>query len=272
MFQIILAFFSHPKRFLWKIQEFSRQVRWEKYFFRELKLDERIKEIELNQLVKGAERMMENITFRPGGSTLPDHYLLVDLCSQYISCDYFEIGTFLGESISNVAPFCNSCVSLSLKDEEYAKNLTQKIKAKRVSRLFSGKIKNIKHFYEDSTRFNFDIIKERFDIVFVDGCHEYSVVKSDTKNAIKLLKNDNSIIVFHDAKNLYNEFECEVLCGIWDGLPQDCRNNLFTIENTLCAIYTKRKFTPIPKSDYHTDFYQMPKIKFSIKASLEYIK
>ena len=108
-----------------------------------------------------------------------------------------------------------------------------------VSRMFSKSLPNVKHLYGDSHQPDFGQISERFDVIFVDGCHEYSSVVSDTKNAVKLLRNDESIIVFHDAKNAYNEIEPEVLVGIHDGLPPDWRNHLYTVANTLCAVVTK---------------------------------
>ncbi len=40
--------------------------------------------------------------------------------------------------------------------------------------------------------------KERFDIIFIDGLHEYEQVLRDIKNSVKFL-NDNGIIIVHDC-------------------------------------------------------------------------
>ena len=40
--------------------------------------------------------------------------------------------------------------------------------------------------------------KETFDLIFIDGLHEYSQVKKDIKNSLKFL-NQNGIILVHDC-------------------------------------------------------------------------
>jgi len=49
----------------------------------------------------------------------------------------------------------------------------------------------------DSTKFDFTPYKEYFDMVFVDGGHDYNTVKSDTENGLLILKTDG-IMAWHD--------------------------------------------------------------------------
>lgn len=44
----------------------------------------------------------------------------------------------------------------------------------------------------DWSRFN-----KKFDYVFIDACHEYDAVKSDSRNALRLLKS-GGMIIWHD--------------------------------------------------------------------------
>ena len=54
-------------------------------------------------------------------STPLDFVLLKKLAENIPHCRYFEIGTWLGESICNVAQIADECVSLSLSDQEMKK-------------------------------------------------------------------------------------------------------------------------------------------------------
>lgn len=57
--------------------------------------------------------------------------------------------------------------------------------------------KKIKFIQADSTKFDFSSIKEKFDLIFIDGCHQFNAVISDTLNAVKVLEK-GGLIVWHD--------------------------------------------------------------------------
>ena len=97
------------------------------------------------------------------------------------------------------------------------------------------------------------------DILFIDGDHHYESVKSDTKNAFSLLKDENSIIVWHDYGNNPSDIRWDVLKGILDGTPSDKIKNLYRVSNTLCAIYSSAI-----KLAEHVPNYAVPKKHFSI--------
>ena len=78
--------------------------------------------------------------------------------------------------------------------------------------LFSGTdVENkINIIFEDSIKFDESKYINKFDLIFIDGGHTYSVVKNDTEKSFKML-NKNGIILWHDyvpgkqsAKNVVN--------------------------------------------------------------------
>lgn len=59
---------------------------------------------------------------------------------------------------------------------------------------FSGKIEQV---FGDSARLDWGQLPGPFDLVFIDGCHDYAYVLSDTENALKVLK-PGGILIWHD--------------------------------------------------------------------------
>jgi predicted O-methyltransferase YrrM len=55
----------------------------------------------------------------------------------------------------------------------------------------------VRQVYGDSAEIDWHQLGGPFDFIFIDGCHAYSYVKSDTANAMKVLSS-NGIIVWHD--------------------------------------------------------------------------
>jgi len=55
----------------------------------------------------------------------------------------------------------------------------------------------IRQIFADSAKLDWAGMTSSFDFVFIDGCHFYSYVKSDTDNAIRCLK-PGGILVWHD--------------------------------------------------------------------------
>ena len=267
LLKVAEAVLCRPKHFFRVCEDEAENLSWAE----RLATLSPVPEVRLTDLVQVPEICLDTVTFRAGGSSIPDYLLLTGLCQRYQRCNYFEIGTFLGESIANVAPFCKHCVSLSLNDEEFATTAELAADARRVSRLFSKSLPNVKHLYGDSTHYDFGQISERFDVVFVDGCHNYASVVSDTKNAVELLRNDESIIVFHDAKNAYNEIEPEVLIGIHDGLRPDWRKFLYTVANTLCAVVTRRSIESFERINLKENPYSKPNLKFTLGVRINEI-
>ena len=65
--------------------------------------------------------------------------------------------------------------------------------------------------------FDFADYYGKYDMVFIDGDHHYDSVKKDTETAFKLLKDNRSIIVWHDYGLDPETIRWDVLAAILDG-------------------------------------------------------
>src|SRR5690606_15997147 len=69
--------------------------------------------------VTGAESFqLSTFSFLDGGSLPTDIGLLKLLAARIPECSYFEIGTWRGESVSNVSEVAGECYTLNLSKEE----------------------------------------------------------------------------------------------------------------------------------------------------------
>ncbi len=177
------------------------------------------------------------------GTSLPiDLAVLKRFAKRFEKCDYLEIGTWRGESIANLAPICNHCVSVSLSDEEMNK-FGWGIPFQKLQRFFSKNLPNVTHIEANSQRMDFSKLNRKFDLIFIDGDHSFEGVKSDSQKVFGLLKDNNSIIIWHDYTSNYEHINWEVFAGILAGTPSDYQNRIYHISNTLCAVFTNEKIS-----------------------------
>ena len=121
--------------------------------------------------------------------------------------------------------------------------------------------KKIKVIFIDSREFDTKKYLGKFDLIFIDGGHTYSVVKSDTEKAFEMIS-DRGIIIWHDYSNLTgNTILWRVFAGILDGCPKEKLQNLYHISNTMCAIYINKKLIGIDIPS------QIPNKTFTINIS-----
>lgn len=92
--------------------------------------------------------------------------------------------------------------------------------------------KKIIEIYGDSMRHDFNPYKGKMDFIFIDGCHAYDYIKSDTENAFKMLS-ENGVIVWHDYDYIIHRDVFKYL----NSLVKDYR--IYSIPNTRFAIYGK---------------------------------
>ncbi len=202
-------------------------------------------------------------SFLEGSSLLTDFALLKGLCRINHVEDYLEIGTWRGESVANVAPLVKNCFSLNLSDEEMRKSGLDEAYI-GMHRFFSKKLPNVTHLQANSLTFDFTSLHKKFDLIFLDGDHHTETVISDTRNAFKLLKDEHSVIVWHDYGLSTETPRFNVLAGILDGCGKDDIKNLYHVSNSLCAIYTRKKL----KSEFVSQN-APPACQFSVKLQIQ---
>lgn len=217
--------------------------------------------IDLLDLFPNFRITVEPYSFLEGTSSVIDIALLNALAESYQDCKYLEIGTWKGESVSNVARFADRCVSISLSNEEMLEaGLSQEFV--KVHRYFSSNLNNVQHIVHNSHTFDYSSLKCSFDLIFIDGDHSYQGVMIDTINVFELLRDKNSVIVWHDYGSSPERIRWDVLAGILDGCPPEKRKYLYHVSNTLCAIFIQSDFRTT-----FTRFPQTPNKKFEITIS-----
>ncbi|MBQ2489988.1 MAG: class I SAM-dependent methyltransferase [Bacteroidales bacterium] len=186
------------------------------------------------------------------GATMPiDIALLRALARRYEVKDYFEIGTWRGESVANMAEIVRRCVTLNLPKEEIVR-LTGNRSYADLHSFFSKGMNNVEQLYGDSQTYDFKSHFGQYDMVFVDGDHHYESVRKDTETAFRLLRDGRSIIVWHDYGLDPETIRWDVMGAILDGTPAEKRKHIYHISNTLCAAYLPEDFDTHPLVPYET--------------------
>ncbi|MCH8331611.1 MAG: class I SAM-dependent methyltransferase, partial [Bacteroidetes bacterium] len=195
----------------------------------------------INQLFPNFSETIECFAFLDGSSLPTDIALLKSLSKRFEHCKYFEIGTWRGESVINVAENSEVCYTLDLsRSEMLSRGLSEKYAD--LHGFFSKGKANIKHLTGSSLTFDFKGINKKFDLIFIDGSHHYDNLKSDTKNIFEHLVHEDSIIVWHDYSYTPEKLRPEVLSAILDGTPSEYRKHLYHVSNTMCAIFIRDEF------------------------------
>ncbi len=194
-------------------------------------------QIKLQDLDDNFESSVES--FLLDGSSLPtDLALLKTLAKGKKS--YFEIGTWRGESIWNVAKNIEDCTTLNLGDEEMkAMNLPEKYI--ELHGFLSKKNPKILHLKGNTLTFDFQNLQKKYDLIFIDGDHSYEMVKHDTQKVFQHLIHENSVVVWHDYAYNPEKIRYEVFRGIMDGTPKEFHHKLHHVANTMCAVMLNGK-------------------------------
>jgi SAM-dependent methyltransferase len=244
----------------------SRLVDWEKE--RKEYLQQRygysqLPTIDILDLLPDLNEKVNNYSFLSQTSLITDIALLKALARRLKSCHYLEIGCWRGETIANVAEVAEECISISLSPEEMRQqNLSEEYI--NLHGYLSRGFDNITYIEHDSATFDFSSLNKKFDLIYIDGDHRYPGVKIDTQNAFRLLKDEQSMIVWHDYGFDPEFVNYETLAGILDGSPHKKRQNIYHVSNTMCAIY----INPVHFNDQvqtrHTTFPDTPDKMFSV--------
>lgn len=217
------------------------QAVWKKYVGKKYPFEQGLPVVELGTLFPGFEAQVPVLAFLDGSSLPTDMALLVKLAKSMDGCSYFEIGTWRGESVVNVATVAKTCYTLNLSDEAM-RQLGMPEDYIRLTGFFSNQKQNITQLRGNSFEYDFGALNKKFDLIFIDGDHHYESVKNDTEKVFKHLVHENSIVVWHDYARNPETIRYDVLAGILDGLPKHLQPNLYHVGNTLSAICINKKF------------------------------
>ncbi len=243
--------------------------REQSYYAKQIKSQyniDKLPTIDLLDLFPDLDETIESYSFLNGTSLITDLILLKSLAKKFDNCAYLEIGSWRGESLVNVASVSNDITSLTLSEKEMRSfNLGEDFI--KVHGVFSNHLENLIKIEHDSHKFDFKSLNKKFDLVFVDGDHSYEGVLNDTKKVFQILKNDKSIIVWHDYGFNTEDVRHNTLKGILDGIPLEKHKNLYHVSNTMCAVYIENCELPIT----YTKFPTYPNKKFSLNLKSEKI-
>ncbi len=205
------------------------------------------------------DEVIDPYSFLEGQAQPADIALLKGLARQFAACRYFEIGSWRGESLANVAAVAGECVSLTLSPDEMRKmKMTEQLIAQH--HFFSRNLRNVSYIAHNSHTFDFSPYERSFDLVFIDGDHSRQGVTLDTRNALRLLRDDRSIIVWHDYGQTSERVDWSVLAAILDGCPRELHRYLYHVSHTLCVIFTRQTLA----ARYHT-FPRSPETTFRVR-------
>ena len=191
----IQLLFSDKKQLLKSLLNYTKEAHKRRYFKRKYG-KKGLPFADIGQFARIDEKI-DNYTYLDGTSRPIDIAFLMAVAKNYTDCNYLEIGSWRGESLFNVSTVSQRCTSISLSKEEMIR-IGMSEKAAELQRFFSKGKNNIEHIEANSLQYDFENLKEKFDVIFIDGDHSYKGVKSDTENAFKLLRNEDSVIVWHD--------------------------------------------------------------------------
>lgn len=244
---IIKAVFSDPRSLANALYHYCEEANWKNYVTGKKGFKHGLPTLDMLDLLPDLTETIKNYTYLDGTSRVTDIIVLKALAKKFDNCQYLEIGSFRGESLVNVAEVANACVSISLSDKEMVDaGFGAQVK---LQRFFSKDLKNVLHIHHNSLTYDFSQLNKKFDLIFIDGDHSYTAVKKDTENAFKLLKDNNSIIVWHDCGRSYNLENWNTIAAMIDGAPKENRNKIYHISNTISSIFTNQQFsTGFPKA------------------------
>lgn len=155
----------------------------------------------------------------------------------------FEIGTFTGMTTYQMALNTTNCriYTLDLPSNTDTQNTLSEIDQKLTTH-FDGRLgtktgcyfhdtfeqHKIKQLWGDSATFDFSEFYEKVDLIFIDAAHDYENKKSDTENALKMLKR-GGVIVWDNYRDPLNPY-CTKFLG-------ELNLNLSQLKGTNLVVY-----------------------------------
>lgn len=225
----------------WLIEKIiEKDLYWEKYISNKFGNIITLPQVELSDICKNLNESVNHYSFLSGSSLVTDIILLKCLAKRFTNCRYFEIGTWRGESVTNVSEVATECYTLNPQKNDLIK-MGEKEAYANLQGFYSKKHQNIIHIEANSIDYDFSTLGKKFDLNFIDGNHHYKYVKNDTINIFKHLIHDKSIIVWHDYGYNPEKVNPEVLSAILDSVPNELRKYIYHVANTMCAVFIREE-------------------------------
>ncbi len=208
------------------------------------------------------EFKLSNMSFSWGSSGVLDYVLLRSLIYKYNLKSYFEIGTYIGDSLTCISDLVEVCYSLSVP-ESHPAHMKNWCKERHMND-YSGKLvkgDNIISFLNDSKKFQWDEFNDKIDLYFVDGDHSFQGVLIDSINIANRMDWENDFIVWHDCRSVFIYEDVVEAIKIALGEHYD---NFYIFDSCMCGIYIPPK--------YRKDFVEVTQndklITYSVKISV----
>ena len=196
-------------------------------------------QVDLLDFLPGLDETIAPYTYLEGQALPTDMALLKGLARRMPNCRYLEIGSARGESMANVASVAAECVAINLPAAEMAA-MGYPPAAIALEGMFSKQLANVRTICHNSQTYDYSVMQRSFDLIFIDGDHSQAGVAIDTRSAFPLLRDENSVIVWHDYCDTPEMENSAVFNGIRDGCTVEQFKNVYHVSNTLCAMYTRR--------------------------------
>ncbi|NCA84818.1 MAG: class I SAM-dependent methyltransferase [Clostridia bacterium] len=214
---------------------------WRRYVDKRYQLASGLPVVHLADITGATAGHVPVFAFLDGGSLPTDHFLLINLAANIKECKYFEIGTWRGESVANVALHATHCTTLNLSDDQMRHAGMNKDYINLIG-FFSKHLPNVTHLRGNTSDFDFAGLNQKYDLIFIDGDHHHEMVKNDTQKVFAHLVHDRTIVVWHDYAHNPETPRFDVFAGILDGLPEHLHQNLYHAGNTLSAVYSPLRY------------------------------
>jgi predicted O-methyltransferase YrrM len=140
--------------------------------------------------------------------------LFINRLVKHFRCErIFEIGTFDGRTAMNMAANASqlsTVFTLNLSEDDLGSTALAMMPAEaeyvrkgRSGARFKGSryAERITQLLGDSATFDYSPYLGTMDLVFVDGSHAYDYVLNDSAVALKLVRKDRGIVLWHDYDN-----------------------------------------------------------------------
>lgn len=194
------------------------------------------------QVCAGGGIILDNVSFRSGGSGALDYAFLKCIMQYFKLENYLEIGTYIGESINNVSSVSKRCYSISVPPEHPAsmKNFCVAYGIKD----FSNRLlypDNIIQYLADSKEFDFNKIEDRIDLYFIDGDHSMSGIEKDTQKVFAH-KSEDSFVVWHDVKEEGHSICDTTVSAVFQAIGDKGMENFYIVDANRCGIYVPSKY------------------------------